>query len=142
MSVPRVVLDTNLLISALLFIQGKLTPLRQAWQTQQILPLASKVTITELMRVLAYPKFKLTPAEQGELLADYLPFCVTVSMPAQLPAIPSCRDPNDAPFLHLAIVGEASYLVTGDRDLLTLADSFLCPIITAADLFALLSLKP
>jgi predicted nucleic acid-binding protein len=37
----------------------------------------------------------------------------------------------DVPFLELAIAGEADYLVTGDRDLLTLASEFPCPIVTA-----------
>lgn len=50
-----------------------------------------------------------------------------------LPIIPECRDPFDLPFLLLAVVGEADYLVTGDRDLLSLKDDFSCPIITAED---------
>lgn len=83
------------------------------------------------MRVLAYPKFKLTTAEQQELLADYLPYCTTVSLPENLPATPACRDPFDLPFLHLALVGQAKYLVSGDLDLLSLNGDFACPIITA-----------
>ena len=83
------------------------------------------------MRVLAYPKFKLSSAEQQELLADYLPYCATVRMPAKLPATPYCRDPYDLPFLHLAIVGKADVLVSGDKDLLNIADEFVCPILTA-----------
>jgi uncharacterized protein len=63
------------------------------------------------------------------LLADYLPFCETVLMPDILPIIPECRDQFDAPFLLLALVGRADYLVTGDRDLLCLADQFSCSII-------------
>jgi uncharacterized protein len=102
-------------------------------------PLVSKPTVTELIRVLAYPKFRLTKAEQDELLSDYLPFCITVRMPAKLPAIPQCRDPFDEPFLHLALVGKADYLVTGDRDLLSLADSFSCSIITAEQFLTMLS---
>jgi uncharacterized protein len=50
-----------------------------------------------------------------------------------LPTIPECRDLFDVPFLLLALVGEADYLVTGDRDLLVLKDDFSCPIITADD---------
>jgi len=119
--------------------------LRLAWQAEQFQPLVSKVTIAELIRVLAYPKFKLTPGEQAELLADYLPFCATVripdQLPAQLPEIPSCRDPFDLPFLTLAVVGQADYLVTGDRDLLSLADSFPCPIVTVEQFFLLLPIS-
>lgn len=89
------------------------------------------MTAAELIRVLAYPKFKLTTEDQQELLADYLPYCATVRMPAKLPATPDCRDTFDLPFLQLAVVGKADYLVTGDQDLLALAGQFVCPIITA-----------
>lgn len=130
----RVVIDTNLLVSALVF-GGNMARLRFAWQGDRFIPLASKATVTELMRVLAYPKFKLTRTDQEDLLADYLPFCETVLMPEQLPVIPQCRDPFDEPFLILALVGCADYLVTGDLDLLCLADSFACPIVTFEEFF-------
>ena len=130
----RVVIDTNLLVSALVF-GGNMARLRFAWQSDRFIPLASKATIMELMRVLAYPKFKLTRTDQEDLLADYLPFCETVLMPEQLPVIPQCRDPFDEPFLILALVGCADYLVTGDRDLLCLVDSFACPIVTFEEFY-------
>ncbi len=128
----RVVIDTNLVVSALIF-GGRVSRLRLSWQDDRFTPLVSKGTTTELIRVLAYPKFKLTPTEQEDLLSDYILFCEAVAMPDRLPIIPECRDPFDAPFLLLAVVSEADYLVTGDRDLLTLKDNFSCPIITAVD---------
>lgn len=128
---PRVVIDTNLVLSALVFAQGRLSPLRLAWQGALCQPLLSSATAAELMRVLAYPKFKLSVEDQQELLADYLPYCTTVRMPAKLPAAPDCRDKFDLPFLQLAVVGKADYLVSGDHDLLSLASRFVCPIITA-----------
>jgi putative PIN family toxin of toxin-antitoxin system len=124
----RVVIDTNLVLSALVF-GGNIARLRLAWQNECFIPLASKATITELIRVLAYPKFKLKTTEQEDLLSDYLPFCDTVLIPNPLPIIPKCRDIYDEPFLVLALVGHADYLVTGDRDLLCLADRFVCPIV-------------
>jgi putative PIN family toxin of toxin-antitoxin system len=129
-----VVIDTNLVLSALIFAQGRLTPLRHAWQGAHCQPLVSSVTTAELIRVLAYPKFKLTAADQQELLADYLPYCATVRMPVKPPATPACRDAFDLPFLQLAVAGKAKYLVTGDQDLLSLTGQFVCPII-AADQF-------
>ncbi len=128
---PRVVIDTNLVLSALVFAEGRLTPLRQAWQARRIRPLVSRVTAAELIRVLAYPKFRLTPEEQRELLADYLPCCETVRIPNPPPKTPACRDPFDVPFLQLALAGKAKALVTGDRDLLSLARGFACPILSA-----------
>jgi len=101
---PRVVIDTNLVLSTLVFANGRLAALRRAWQVRQCVPLVSKITTTELIRVLAYPKFKLDEAARQELLADYLPWCVTVHIPNPPPcpnvAIPaislSCSLPSRA----------------------------------------------
>lgn len=130
---PRVVLDTNVVISALIF--GGETPraLRDAWHSGRCTPLLSAATAAELISALAYPKFKLTAADQENLLADYLPFCTTIRMPTHSPIVPKCRDPFDRPFLELAVVGKAHFLVTGDNDLLSLAAQFNCPIVNAAD---------
>ena len=136
---PRVVLDTNLALSALVFTQGRVVALRHAWHAARCEPLVSQATVAELMRALTYPKFRLSLEQQRELLADYLPFCVTVRMPAKPPKTPACRDPFDVPFLQLAIVGKADYLVTGDRDLLTLENEFSCPIVTADQLLVSLA---
>jgi uncharacterized protein len=122
-SCPRVVIDTNIIVSALIF-GGRVARLRLAWQDNLFVPLVSKVTMTELLRVLAYPKFRLTLDEQEDLLADYVLFCETVLIPDVVPEVPNCRDPFDVPFLVLAIAGQADYLVTGDQDLLCLQDQF------------------
>jgi putative PIN family toxin of toxin-antitoxin system len=128
---PKLVIDTNLVLSALVFAKGRLTPLRQIWQSHRIQPLVSRITAAELIRVLAYPKFKLSADEQQELLADYLPYCQTVTIPEPPPLTPECRDVFDIPFLQLALAGKADALVTGDQDLLCLANNFACPILTA-----------
>lgn len=130
-SPPRVVIDINLVLSALVFAHGRLMPLRQAWQNHRIQPLISRVTAAELIRVLNYPRFKLSPDEQQELLADYLPYCKTVRIPKPPPKTPACRDVFDVPFLQLAVAGKAQALITGDQDLPSLARSFICPIVTA-----------
>jgi len=134
-SAPRVVLDTNVVLSTLVFAQGRVAAVRRGWHDGRCRPIVSPATVGELMRALAYPKFKLTTDEQGELLADYLPYCTTVRIPRRPPRTPACRDPFDVAFMQLAIAGRADYLITGDRDLLTLARSFSCPIITAEQWF-------
>lgn len=129
---PRAVLDTNVVLSALLFANGRLAPLRHAWHEARCRPLVSDVTTTELMRALAYPKFRLSADAQGDLLADYLPFCETVRLPPTPPRTPECRDPYDVPFLQLAVAGRADCLVTGDRDLLALVGRMPCAIVRPA----------
>jgi putative PIN family toxin of toxin-antitoxin system len=119
-----VVLDTNVVLSAPVFGGGLAGRLRKAWQNQEILPLVNTDTAQELMRVLAYPKFRLSLSEQQELLADYLPYSQTVNMPESMPTMPDCRDPYDLMFMHLAVVGQAQVLVSGDKDLLSLATAF------------------
>jgi putative PIN family toxin of toxin-antitoxin system len=96
--------------------------------------LASRATAGELARVLRYPKFGLSTAEQEELLADYLPWVQVVHVPVPPPRVPRCRDPFDLPFLHLAVAGKAHVLVSGDRDLLALAGApGLCPVLTTEE---------
>jgi len=128
------VLDTNVLLSALPFRSAAMTWLRIAWQSENILPLASRDTVSELHRVLGYPKFGLTAPDRDDLLADYLPWCETVTASVPPPAVPQCRDPFDQPFLVLALAGHAEALVTGDRDLLALADVFPVSILNPADM--------
>lgn len=130
---PRAVLDTNLVLSALVFSGGLLVALRRGWQSQRFTPLVSKATASELIRVLAYPKFRLSDAERGDLLSDYLPFCKSVQVPNPPPPTPPCPDPFDVPFLELALAGRAAFLVTGDQDLLGLDSDLPCPIVKAVD---------
>jgi putative PIN family toxin of toxin-antitoxin system len=131
MKPPRIVLDTNVLLSALLFHAGALSWLRLAWQSEAIHPLASHDTTTELIRVLSYPKFKLTSDEREDLLGDYLPWCETVTVPNKI-KLPDCRDPFDRAFLALALTAKADALITGDKDLLVLSHLFAVPILTPA----------
>ena len=125
MSAPlRVVLDTNVVLSALVFGAGTAGRLRLGWQQGAFAPVVSTATVQELIRVLAYPKFRLSRLEQDELLADYLPHTQAVRIADPPPTVPKCRDPRDVPFMHLAVAGKAKVLVSGDRDLLALADVF------------------
>ena len=101
MTRPRLVLDTNVLVSALVFPTGSTSWLRAAWQSWIVRPLASRETTTELIRVLAYPKFRLDTDERDDLLADYLPWCETVVV-RDLSAVPDCRDRHDRAFLGQA----------------------------------------
>ncbi|MDE2796165.1 MAG: putative toxin-antitoxin system toxin component, PIN family [Gemmatimonadota bacterium] len=137
---PRWVLDTNVLVSAVLFPAGRLTWTRDAWRSRAIVPLASRETTTELIRVLCYPRFGLSSSEREDLLADYLPHCesVIVSTP---PPIPDCRDPFDRSFLELAKEARADAIVTGDNEFHSLTPAFPIPILTPAAALATLPAK-
>lgn len=123
----KVVLDTNCIVSALLFSKQNLAWLRHAWQSGSITPTVNKATTAELMRVLHYPKFKLTKEEQHTLLADFLPYTHVVTHTEIAPNLPQIRDQNDQMFLNLAVVSNAAALVTGDLDLLAIKHSFTTP---------------
>ena len=110
----RLVLDTNVLLSALLFHAGSLSWLRHAWQSDTIRPLAGRDTTAEFIRVLSYPKFRLAHDEREVLLGDYLPWCETVLVPNPI-EVPDCRNPFDRPFLELALTAGADALLTATR---------------------------
>lgn len=130
MTPVRAVLDTNVLLSALVFPTGRVSWFRGAWRSGRIRPLVNRDTTAEFIRVLAYPKFRLDEEEQRHLLDDYLPFCEAVDVPDPPPTIPACRDPFDRPFLELALAADADVLVSGDADVLALANEFSVPIVS------------
>ncbi len=125
----RAVFDTNVVVSALLFSAGRLAWLREAWRTGRAIPLVSRDTTQELIRVLGYPKFRLTAEDQRTVLADFLPFAEVVAL-SNAGRLPNCRDPDDVPFLRLAAAAHADALVTGDEDLLALKRRFRIPVLT------------
>ena len=85
------------------------------------MPIVCRETVAELLRVLAYPKFRLSDAEQSGLLEDFLPFAETVVLAAGRPPLPLvCRDPDDLVFIELALASGADALVSGDGDLAVL----------------------
>jgi putative PIN family toxin of toxin-antitoxin system len=117
--IQRVVFDTTTVVSALLFANGRLAWLRRHWREGACVPLISRATGDELTRVLSYPKFRLSPDDARELLADYIPHCETIEKVRRCATV--CRDASDQPFLDLAQTGRADVLVSGDKDLMALA---------------------
>lgn len=133
MSAPRVVLDTNCLVSALIFSRGRFAWLREAWQAGRFVALASHDTVSELLRILVYPKFKLTRNEQETLLGEFLPYVETVKIDAPPDGLPDIRDADDIIFLVLAAVARADALVSGDGDIQAVKSQFHIPILTVAE---------
>lgn len=129
MTTGRVVLDTNVVVSALVFTSGRLTWVRHAWQRVQLVPLVCTETVSELVRVLAYPKLRLDRSERDDLHGDYLPFAEAIELTDPWPVVPECRDPHDRVFLALAVAGRADALITGDADLLAIGRVGSVPIL-------------
>jgi putative PIN family toxin of toxin-antitoxin system len=116
--VIRAVLDTNILISALLFT-GPPSRLVPAWQAARFRPVVSAEILEEYLRVLAYPKFELAAAEiRGLIEEELLPYVETVRVKPS--TVRSLRDPDDAKFITCALVADVRWVVSGDADLLTL----------------------
>jgi uncharacterized protein len=115
---PRVVLDTNVLVSALLF-SGSPSKLVMLWQEGRIVLLISKEILLEYFQVLAYPKFSLIHEEIKALIVEnVLPYAETINVSAHPPVI--SKDPADDKFLFLAEDGHARHIISGDKHLLSL----------------------
>ena len=127
----RVVLDTNVLVSALL-LKGRLNKLVDLWKTGVMNPVLSRETFSELIAVLGYPKFNLSDSEIKMVIEDeILPFFVVAEMKEEVSGI--CRDPHDDMFLAVACNARASLIVTGDKDLLELKKFKSVKIVTARE---------
>ncbi|MEB3234404.1 MAG: putative toxin-antitoxin system toxin component, PIN family [Cyanobacteriota bacterium] len=135
MKTLRAVLDTNVLLSALLFNNGRMGWLRQYWQAGLVTPVLSETTGRELIKVLGYPKFRLNAEEIHLLLEDLLPWCETWEQPISTSATLRVRDPADQPFLDLALASHVEVLVCGDNDLLVLANQLHAPRILSPAAF-------
>jgi len=122
----RVVLDTNVLVSALLkrdSIAGRL--LQAVWDGTLDLVL-SEPLLTELREVLDYPKIRkrlVANAIDSELFLELLPF-FTIQADLSGVKVPRPRDAADEMVLATFVAGRAEWLVSGDEDLLVLADQF------------------
>ena len=96
----RVILDTNVVVSALLF-GGQPERLLDLWKKGKILPLCSKEIIDEYLKVLSYPKFQLTEEEVSYLLTqEILPWFEVVEVPEGKPYVEA--DPEDDKFISLS----------------------------------------
>jgi uncharacterized protein len=130
MRVERVVLDTNVLISAVLSPLGK--PFACfSWVLDNATLIVSRELLEELESRLARPKFAkyLDGSTRRAFVADLVLSAVQVELAG---TIKVCRDPDDNKLLEIAALGRADCLVTGDQDLLVLGTFQDIPILTPA----------
>jgi len=132
--VPKIVIDTNVFISAVLF-RGPTSRLVSLWQKDAVSVLMSSAVLKEYAKALAYPKFKLSKTEiRGIVEQELLPYVYPVKVKRSLHII--TEDPSDNKFLELAETGKADYILSGDKHLLDLKDFHGIKIITPAEFFA------
>jgi putative PIN family toxin of toxin-antitoxin system len=137
--VIRVVLDTNVLVSVLLF-GGSLTSLMEGWKQGSFIPIFSRATFQEFATVLTYPKFNLARGEIAALLEEeVLPFFEVVEVQEEIKGV--CRDPEDDKFIACALAGSADWIVSGDPDLLALKKFRSLRILKPSDFIRWLSLS-
>jgi putative PIN family toxin of toxin-antitoxin system len=113
----RVVLDTNVVVSGILFENS--IPAHAPSKAQQGYVLISEETKQELLQVLRRNRFdRYTDRGIRDAAAiQYIRACELVEIPSHIRA---CRDPRDDKFLEVAVHGRADVIVTGDDDLLRL----------------------
>jgi len=109
----RVVLDTNVLLSALISPYGPPDVIYRAWRAARFEVVTSVAQLDELRRASRYPKFKavLQPHRVGTMVNNLQRAVVLDHLPTGIEA----GDPNDAFLLSMVLASEAEYLVTGDH---------------------------
>jgi putative PIN family toxin of toxin-antitoxin system len=136
----RAVLDTNVLVSALINPRGTPAQILDLWRGDRFLVLTSEAMMAELEDVLARMrrkrKYRLTNSEVGKLLRMLRQFMISVAADAKEPVV---RDPDDAKLLTCAASGRADYVVTGDADLLSLKEHEGVAIVTPAEFLQVIS---
>jgi hypothetical protein len=127
----RVVLDANVLISAVLSSRGTSADLLRATRDGAFELIVSALLLAELRRAFTYPKLqqRVSPESSAAFIGWLREHAVLAEDPATPPPVHS-PDPDDDYLLALAI-GQRAFLVTGDQHLLGLRDDF--PILPAAE---------
>lgn len=134
MATLRVVLDTNVLLSGLAYpgsVPGRIVA---AWRQGALDVVLSRYILAEPARVLPRLNHRLNWSEADLLdFIDSLALSVDLVEPKET-APDAVRDGGDLPILGTLLASKADYLVTGDKDLLALAE--LHPILNPADFWA------
>ncbi len=118
MTSKRIVVDTNVLISFLLLPDSQVNQAIHHVLKESII-LSSDDTLAELASVLARPKFNkyISLEDRQQFLRNFIRICESITITKR---IQLCRDPKDDMYLELAVNGDADFIISGDKDLLSL----------------------
>lgn len=127
----RVVVDTNVLISGT-FFGGRPGQIVEAAAQGYISVVATPEIVTEYMDIAQ----EMVARKQGTLQLDaFQIFLSKLELVNQVTPVSVCRDPDDDKFLSCAIDGRALWIVSGDKDLLTIGSYRNIEIITASEFY-------
>ena len=131
MNKPRIVIDTNVMVSALMFSRSTSMSAVSIAQSKGII-LTSIEVLSELNDVLNRKKFEryITKDIREDFLTSLALESEIVTLTEKISA---CRDPKDNKFLELAVSGNANFLISGDQDLLILNPFWSTEILTVKD---------
>ncbi len=109
----RVILDSNILLSALISPHGSIDQIYRAWRAARFELVTSHTQLDEIRLASRYPKLKsiLQPARVGTMINNLQRSVVLDALTVEAES----DDPNDAFLLAMAVQAKADYLVTGDR---------------------------
>lgn len=134
---PKIVVDTNLVVSAVITSHGNSARVLELFRKNLIEIVISEEIATEIQKVLNYPKIRKrhgwSQEETKRFIKGIKKFCIVVTPEAHSDSI-VIQDASDDKFLDCALAGEADYIVTGDNHLLNLGQYSGIPIITPARL--------
>lgn len=128
----RIVLDTNIFVSALIQSRGHSATLVSAWLEAEFALVTSNAQLDELRRVVSRPRLeKWITRKECDKLLDSIPVEAILVEPVQVQISP---DPDDDVILGTAIAGNANLIVTGDKShLLALKNVAGIPIVSARE---------
>lgn len=134
----RVVLDTGILIAALITSGTPPDRIYQAWRRKRFTLITSRWQLDEFRRVSRYDRLRrfIEPAEAGNLINGLRRNALVLE---KLPRVDLSTDPNDNSILAMAVAGQTDYLVTGDqRGLLSVKRIDATKIVTAREFLRIL----
>lgn len=136
----KAVLDTNILISAVMTPRDTPAKILQVWREGAFDLVASPSLLVEIKETLSLPKiahrYRLSPEDIRAVMTLLAGGAILVSGAASISA--PISDPDDVPVLACAVEGHADYLVTGDGDLLRLRSYQRIQIIRPTDFLRML----
>lgn len=112
----RVILDTNVLVAALISRHGPPETVYRAWRAGRFELVTSRLQFEELRRISRYPKLKaILPSHRVGTMINYLNRAIVLESIPALPIGTETVDPDDDFLLGMVLASDADFLVTGDR---------------------------